>query len=232
MGFIAKCSNCGANIEADDTKDAGICKFCNAAIVAKKAIDNSIANVNKIENAIQYATKNTYGSTDKPPMDFEAEADEAMKINFYSGYAVAFRLYQKALGEEPRVYEKLFEALKQSILYGDLDVLLKEIKENNFGRYFKIYKTLVSPQKAEKIKSEYQASINLNSKRFWEQIIKNDLKSNPEFTNIKEWLDYAKNNLDYMVEEKQIIQSTADKIWNAVNKFAPQEIPNFEDEEF
>lgn len=41
MAFIpAKCTQCGANIEVDDTKDAGICKYCGTAFVTEKAITN------------------------------------------------------------------------------------------------------------------------------------------------------------------------------------------------
>ena len=41
MAFIpAKCTQCGANIEVDDTKEAGICKFCGTAYVTEKAITN------------------------------------------------------------------------------------------------------------------------------------------------------------------------------------------------
>lgn len=41
MGFIpAKCTQCGAEITVDDTKDAGICKYCGTAFVTEKAINN------------------------------------------------------------------------------------------------------------------------------------------------------------------------------------------------
>lgn len=41
MGFVAaKCTNCGANIEVDETKEAGICKYCGTAFVTEKAINN------------------------------------------------------------------------------------------------------------------------------------------------------------------------------------------------
>ena len=40
-GFIAaKCTQCGANIEVDDTKEAGICKYCGNAFVTEKVINN------------------------------------------------------------------------------------------------------------------------------------------------------------------------------------------------
>ena len=41
MGLVAaKCTQCGANIEVDDTKEAGICKFCGTAFITEKAINN------------------------------------------------------------------------------------------------------------------------------------------------------------------------------------------------
>ena len=36
----AKCTNCGANIEVDQTKEAGICPYCNTAYITQKAIIN------------------------------------------------------------------------------------------------------------------------------------------------------------------------------------------------
>lgn len=37
---VAKCTQCGANIEVDDTKEAGICKYCGTAFITEKAINN------------------------------------------------------------------------------------------------------------------------------------------------------------------------------------------------
>jgi len=36
----AKCTSCGANIEIDETKDAGICQYCNSPYSTEKAIKN------------------------------------------------------------------------------------------------------------------------------------------------------------------------------------------------
>ena len=41
MGFIAaRCTQCGAEITVDDTKEAGICKYCGTAFITEKAITN------------------------------------------------------------------------------------------------------------------------------------------------------------------------------------------------
>lgn len=42
----AKCTQCGANIEVDDAKEAGICKYCGTAFVTEKAITNYNTYVN------------------------------------------------------------------------------------------------------------------------------------------------------------------------------------------
>lgn len=41
MGFVpAKCTQCGANIEVDETKEASICQHCGTAFITEKAIIN------------------------------------------------------------------------------------------------------------------------------------------------------------------------------------------------
>lgn len=47
----AKCTNCGANIEVDQTKEAGICPYCNTAYIT---LDSAInLNKNKGENEVK-----------------------------------------------------------------------------------------------------------------------------------------------------------------------------------
>ncbi len=41
----ATCTNCGANIEVDNSEEAGICKFCGTAYITEKVINNYITNV-------------------------------------------------------------------------------------------------------------------------------------------------------------------------------------------
>lgn len=46
MAFIpAKCTQCGANITVDNSKDAGICEFCGTAFITEKAINNYTTNI-------------------------------------------------------------------------------------------------------------------------------------------------------------------------------------------
>ncbi len=51
----AKCIQCGANIEVDDTKEAGICKYCGTAFITEKAINNYNTYITN-----NYTTNNSY----------------------------------------------------------------------------------------------------------------------------------------------------------------------------
>lgn len=52
----AKCTNCGANLEIDNTKDAAICPYCGTAFIVEKAINNY-----NTTNQIHANTVNIYG---------------------------------------------------------------------------------------------------------------------------------------------------------------------------
>lgn len=48
----AQCTNCGAALQVDNTKDAAVCQYCGSAFIVEKAIHNyEINNTYKIENA-------------------------------------------------------------------------------------------------------------------------------------------------------------------------------------
>ncbi|MBR4800778.1 MAG: hypothetical protein IK048_03835 [Clostridia bacterium] len=51
MGIVAaKCPSCGANLNVDDTKDAGICESCGTAFITEKAINNYITHNHNTTN--------------------------------------------------------------------------------------------------------------------------------------------------------------------------------------
>lgn len=61
MGLIAaKCTQCGANIEVDETKEAGICQYCGTAFITEKAINNY-----NITNHISNLTVNIHNSSNE-----------------------------------------------------------------------------------------------------------------------------------------------------------------------
>lgn len=69
MGLVvARCTQCGANIEVDDTKEVGICKCCGTAFVTEKAINNYNVTNNisaQIVNIIGESTTNDFETKGK-----------------------------------------------------------------------------------------------------------------------------------------------------------------------
>lgn len=76
----AKCTNCGANLQVDNTKDAAICQYCGSAYIVEKAINN-YNTVNHINANIV----NIYGGNSA---DFEIRAGVLLKYNGASTHVV------------------------------------------------------------------------------------------------------------------------------------------------
>ncbi|MBR5948727.1 MAG: leucine-rich repeat protein [Clostridia bacterium] len=72
----AKCTNCGANLEVDNAKDAAICEHCGSAFIVEKAINNY-----NVTNNIQAGVVNIFGGNSA---DFVICAGELVK---YTGAA-------------------------------------------------------------------------------------------------------------------------------------------------
>lgn len=84
MGLVAaKCTQCGANIEVDASKEAGICQYCGTAYVTEKAINNyNIVNNNYIN------AENINMGTESAEQLFESgvKAIEAGKYSFANDF--------------------------------------------------------------------------------------------------------------------------------------------------
>lgn len=69
----AKCTNCGASLKVDNTKDAAICPYCGSAFIVEKAINNY-----NTTNHITAGTVNIYGGNGA---DFVIRAGTLEKYN-------------------------------------------------------------------------------------------------------------------------------------------------------
>ncbi|MBQ7144257.1 MAG: leucine-rich repeat protein [Oscillospiraceae bacterium] len=70
---FAKCTNCGANLEVENTKDAAICPYCGTPYIVEKAINNY-----NVTNHINAETVNVFGGNSP---DFQIRAGELIKYN-------------------------------------------------------------------------------------------------------------------------------------------------------
>lgn len=69
----AKCTNCGASLEVDNTKDAAICPYCGTPYIVEKAV-----NYYNTTNNISAEVVNVYGGNSA---DFDIRAGELVKYN-------------------------------------------------------------------------------------------------------------------------------------------------------
>ena len=69
----ATCTNCGANVNVESTKDAAICQYCGTPFIVEKAIHNY-----QVMNNISGSVVNIYGNN---PRDFEIRAGTLVKYN-------------------------------------------------------------------------------------------------------------------------------------------------------
>ncbi len=116
----AKCTQCGANIEVDDTKEAGICKYCGTAFITEKAITNyntyitnnnnfAGANINvvggDIKNLLDIAKTSLNGGNGNEAFDYANKALE-IKADCSEAWLIKMKAleYMGTIGD-PRVSE-------------------------------------------------------------------------------------------------------------------------------
>ena len=144
MSFIpAKCTQCGAEITVDDTKDAGICKYCGTAFVTEKAINNyntyvtndftgATVNIVKgdINNLIHLAENALYTEKFQEAYDY---ANKALEIDSCASKAWFVKLRARANMIDPKhrtsnFYTELTQYGSNALIYAE-DVRLTDNAE-------------------------------------------------------------------------------------------------------
>ena len=81
----AKCTECGANVTVDDSKDAAVCEFCGTAFITEKAINNyHITNNLNISNATINVTGVGVENLILRAEQFESKGDYEKAIEYYN----------------------------------------------------------------------------------------------------------------------------------------------------
>lgn len=80
----AICTQCGAQIEVDDSHEAGICKYCGTAFITEKVINNYTTNITKhIVNNNNFAGANVTISNDSNIEGLLALAKSELQAKYY-----------------------------------------------------------------------------------------------------------------------------------------------------
>lgn len=139
----AKCTECGANIEIDESKEAGICRYCGTAFITQKAINNykidtenvfingenvTISNI-EIEAALEASNK----LIKKKLYD----AAKEMLNEIIEKYPYDYRGWWEMALYEYKYYGKWFnenENYQKAIVLADNSRLLKKYRNKEYER--------------------------------------------------------------------------------------------------
>lgn len=119
MAFVpAKCTQCGGQIEVDDTKDAGICKHCGMAYVTEKVIHNHTT----IHNVTNNITKIINGNEKD---DGETHFQRGLTNLKLKKYDAARKNFDAAIRENPEISRYYFYwCLAESEHFSSLNIFL------------------------------------------------------------------------------------------------------------
>ena len=85
----AKCTNCGATLTVDSSKEAAICQYCNSAYIVEKAINNY-----NITNRINASIVNIYNQENSDNR-WKNRIDDAKNEMSLGDYNSALEIYKQ-----------------------------------------------------------------------------------------------------------------------------------------
>ncbi len=92
----AICTQCGAQIEVDNSHEAGVCKFCGTPFITEKAINKYTT----VHNVTQNITKIIYGNEKDEASDYFVRGVTQLKIE---NWVEAYKAFNKACKIAPQV---------------------------------------------------------------------------------------------------------------------------------
>lgn len=100
----ALCTQCGAGIQVDDTKEAGICPQCGTAFITEKVINNYITNTvtNNQYNTVQNINKTIIGREKTEAEEYVQAGDVFLSLGDEDE---AEESYRKAIKANPAYYK-------------------------------------------------------------------------------------------------------------------------------
>lgn len=145
----AICTQCGARIEVDESKEAGICKNCGTAFITQKAINNYITQNTTVHNVTENVTKIIIGNEKDEASDYFKRGVTQLKLKRYDN---AVKQFEKATEKSPERAEYWFY-----LFYAYLFGFESFIDLRNFAtkEAFKNFKTLASESEIKKFEKEF-----------------------------------------------------------------------------
>ena len=101
--IMAKCTNCGGELEVDSVKEAAVCKYCGTPFITEKAVNN-------YNNRIEHLHADTVVLSDGQSVDDRVKAAETF-INL-NNYVSAEKIFSTLTQECPYDYRGWWGLIK------------------------------------------------------------------------------------------------------------------------
>lgn len=153
----AICTQCGAQIEVDDTHEAGVCNHCGTAFITEKAINNYTTNItNNIVNNNNFAGANVTFQSDTE--DIEKLIERATTFTKLNEYSKAQNIYHEITSKYPMDYRGwlgvIISETKEMTEISTSEYIYKEILEN-FNKAIKVANS-AEQENIQKQKKKYE----------------------------------------------------------------------------
>ena len=192
----ARCTQCGGQIEVDNTQEAGVCKHCGTAFITEKAINNYTTNYNITNNV----TKIING---KDSDDDEEEFNKGLVHLKTKKYDQARRCFDKAIRKRPEVSKYYFYwCLAESKNFEDPYTFigegykydLSEDREDfhDMDSFF----ALTTKEECEALSNEFGINLNEGTDGLIEWVFK---KYSSEFINNRNFMVFIKKTKSWTV---------------------------------
>lgn len=159
----AICTQCGANIEVDNTHEAGICKFCGTAFITEKAINNYMTNItNNIVNKNNFAGANVV---------FQNNSESIEKLIENANTLIKLREYNKAKNTYHEITSKYPMDYR-----GWLGIIRSETEDMTKASQFNHNQIIDYFDKANKVANSIEQETVLKQKEKYETLYKETKK--------------------------------------------------------
>lgn len=138
----AICTQCSANIEVDETHEAGICRFCGTAFITEKAITQYITQHETTHIVTNNITKVIYGNEKDEGEDFCERGLTFLRLENYGDAAKAFRRAVELSPERGMYHFYLAYTESQRFSFG-------------FGTSLPAFFKLATPEEKAQVAEEY-----------------------------------------------------------------------------
>jgi len=158
MGLVAaQCTQCGANIEVDNTKEAGFCTHCGMPFVTEKVINNY--NTAHVNYNTQHVVKNIYGKEKTEAQEYIRNADAFIKMKEYERAEEQLELAIKTDPSDWRVWFAMVRLSTKNFTDTSFDA------EDGYWEYREKAEVVIPPQELPELEKLCESYSNMLKQR-------------------------------------------------------------------